>query len=80
MTYAQLLHEIRKELAMNERLTSLIKTAAKQAADADLRRTYSQLGHPEMLRLTGAAAGVEDFAKSITAEPNKFAGKLNENS
>lgn len=75
MNDEQVLLEIRKELGMNERLASLIRKAAKQTADADLRRCYSQLGHPEMLRLTGAAAGVEDFAKLITAAPNKHAGK-----
>ena len=75
MTPDQLLLEIRKELAINERLASLIRKAAKQSADADLRRCYSQLGHSEMLRLTGAAAGVEDFANSITAAPNKHTGK-----
>lgn len=75
MTPAQVIIEIRKELAINERLADLIKQAAKQVADEDLRRCYSQLGHPEMLRLTGAAAGVEDFAKQITAGPNKPAGR-----
>lgn len=60
---------------MNERLAGLIRQAGKHAADTDLRRTYSQLDHSSLLRLTGAAAGVEDFISQITAEPNKPASK-----
>lgn len=74
MNHKQVIIEIRKELAINERLADLIRQAAKDQADTDLRRCYSQLGHSEMLRLTGAAAGVEDFINDITAAPNKPAG------
>lgn len=71
MTPQQALKELRVELAMNERIADLLKEVAKNAADDDLRRTYVQLDHAAMLRLTGAAAGVEDFATLITAAPNK---------
>lgn len=71
MTNDQALTEVRKALAMDERLASLIQQVAKAQADDDLRRTYDQLDHPALLRLTGAAAGVEDFVQRITAAPNK---------
>lgn len=71
MNDEQALSEIRKAFAMNERLAELIRQVAKRQADDDLRRTYSQLDHASMLRLTGAAAGVEDFVKRIADAPNK---------
>lgn len=58
---------------MHERIADLIAIVAKNVADEDLRRTYGQLDHASMLRLTGAAAGVEDFARLILDAPNRTA-------
>lgn len=65
----QALKELRTELAVNERIATLLQQVAKDTADADLRRTYTQLDHAAMLRLTGAAAGVEDFISQIMGKP-----------
>lgn len=70
MTPDQVVNEIRKELAINERLAKLVQEAAKGYADRQLRDTYTQLDHASMLRLTGVAAGVESFAKLITESPS----------
>lgn len=59
---------------MNERLADLIATAAKNAADAHYRNCQNSSLFPDVSRLLGAAKGVEDFAKRITAAPNKPAG------
>lgn len=69
MTPDQVLSEVRKELAMNERLARIIDQAAKHYADRQLRETYTQLDHAALLRLTGVAAGVESFSKLITESP-----------
>lgn len=74
MTPEQALKELRKELAINGRIAELLALVAKNTADQDLRRLYSQLDHSSMLRLTGAAAGVEDFIRHVTAAPNTPAG------
>lgn len=69
MTPAQTLTQLRQELAMNERLAELLRDAAKHHADSIYRSTTKTVDPSSLLRLTGAAAGVEDFISTITESP-----------
>lgn len=69
MTPDQVAQQLRQELAINERLAELLRAHAKTYADTLYRRTGSLTDHAGLLRLTGAAAGVEDFINSILTAP-----------
>lgn len=54
---------------MNERMAELLREASKHHADAIYRSTNRTVDPSSLLRLTGAAAGVEDFINTITESP-----------
>lgn len=65
MTPQQIAHQLKQELALNERLSKLLREHAKNYSDSIFRKTSSVTDHAGLLRLTGVAAGVEDFVSSI---------------
>lgn len=65
MTPSQVVDQLRKELAMNERVADLLKAHAKNYADEIYRRTSNTTDHAGLVRLTGVAAGVESFVDSL---------------
>lgn len=72
MTPEQAIYQLRQELLMNERAADLLKVHAKNYADSIYRRTKNTTDHAELVRLTGVAAGVEDFISSLfTTEKRK---------
>lgn len=73
MTPKQIEEEIRKELRLNRRLTELLTQHAKVYSDELYRSTANVIDHAGLLRLTGAAAGVEEFVGRLTAfEKDRF--------
>lgn len=72
MTPDQVADQLRRELLINERIAELLKAHAVNYADKMYRRTKNTTDHAELLRLTGVAAGVEDFITSLlTTEKRK---------
>lgn len=69
MTPEQRINEIRKELLLNERLTTLLVEEAKHYADASLRKSYSTNDAALLIRQAGLAEGVEKFVSLITKPP-----------
>lgn len=69
MTRDQLYNELRKELLANERLGKLLAEAAKDFADAALRRQYDVTDAAFLVRQSGMAQGVEMFLSEITKVP-----------
>lgn len=65
MTPHQVMTQLRQELHSNERLVSLLEAHAKNYADDMYRRTTGTTNHADLLRITGVAAGVEDFITSL---------------
>lgn len=75
MTRDQLLHEIQKELGINDRLAVLLTQYGKLFADAALRQGYHTNDAAVLIRQAGMAEGTEKFLKDITALPNGAARK-----
>lgn len=69
MTLDQQLTEIRKALAVDERLASMLLQVAKGMADKELRHLYSTNEAAAMIRGTGIAEGIEKFVATITKAP-----------
>ena len=69
MTPEQRLLEIRKELAVNERLGRLITEAAQDFAYTAMRKNYTTNEAAAIIRFTGIADGAEQFAAAITKPP-----------
>lgn len=69
MTPAQVLNEVRKELAINERLADLLKQVTKNLADHELRLTYQITDPSILLRQSAAAEGMERLLTEITKAP-----------
>lgn len=69
MTPEQELHELRKALAIDERLAGLLANVAKNYADTALRKQYLTNDAAALIRQAGMAEGVEDFLKHITKPP-----------
>lgn len=69
MTRDQRLNEIRKELLANQRLAGLLAEAAKEFADAALRRQYDTNDAAFLVRQSGMAQGAEMFLSEITKAP-----------
>lgn len=69
MTPDQTLQEIQKALVGDERLSGLLKDAAKNFADYTLRQSYSTVEPALLIRQSGMAEGVEQFIKTITKHP-----------
>lgn len=65
MTPVQVEKQLRQELQINERIADLLKAHAKNFADEMYRRTKNTTDHADMLRITGVAAGVENFVDSL---------------
>jgi hypothetical protein len=70
VTRDQRLNEIRKELALNSRLTQLLVEFSKDFADAALRRQYSTNDAAGLIRQAGLAEGAEKFIGEITKNPS----------
>lgn len=69
MTPEQTINEIRKELALNDRLSRLLVDYGKLFADAALRRLYQTNDAAILIRQSGMAEGAEQFVKEITKTP-----------
>lgn len=69
MTPEQELHEVRKALALDERLAGLLASAARSFADAALRESYLTNDAATLIRQAGMAEGAEKFLKHITKPP-----------
>lgn len=69
MTPDQIILEIRKELAINDRLSRLLADYAKQYADTALRISYKTNDAALLIRQAGMAEGAEQFVKEITKTP-----------
>lgn len=69
MTPEQTLNELRKALALDERLAQLIRQTAKFMADNELRAIYSTNDTDLIRRLSGLAQGMEKFVAEITKPP-----------
>jgi len=65
----QALDEIRKELAVNERLASLLVEHAAHYASTALRKSYSTNEPALLIRQAGLAEGAEQFIAHITKPP-----------
>jgi hypothetical protein len=66
----QRLNEIRKELALNSRLSQLLLDFGKDFADAALRRQYATNDAAGLIRQAGLAEGAEKFVSEITKSPS----------
>ena len=73
MTPEQTLLELQKALVGDERLSELLKEAAKHYADTTLRKLYSTAEPAMLIRQSGMAEGVEQFIRAITKHPTKTA-------
>lgn len=72
MSPEQVHQQLMQELLMNERVAELLKIHAKNYADDIYRRTARTTDPNSLVRLTGVAAGVEDFIDSLlTTEKGK---------
>lgn len=69
MTPEQALNELRKEMALNERLAGLLKQVAKSMADQELRHNYTTNEPAIMIRQTGIAQGIEKLVTEISKPP-----------
>lgn len=68
----QTVKQLRQELLINERVAELLKAHAKNYADAVYRKTANTTEPHDLIRLTGVAAGVENFVDSLfTTEKRK---------
>ena len=65
MTPAQTLQQLQQELRIHERLAKLLAECARQHADSIYRKTSNVSDHAALLRLTGEAAGVENFINNL---------------
>lgn len=65
MTPDQTAKQLRQELLINERVAELLKAHAKNYADAVYRKTVNTTEPHDLIRLTGVAAGVENFVDSL---------------
>lgn len=70
VTPAQVVSQLRQELATNERIAELLLAHARAVADKAYRDTAKSLDHAFLLRQTGAAAGVETFVRELL--PSRF--------
>lgn len=70
MTPEQRLHELRKELARNERLASLLREVAHDYANTALRKQYQTNEAALLIRQAGLAEGAEKFVSDITKLPS----------
>lgn len=61
----QIVQQLRQELLINERIADLLKAHARNYADSMYRRTVGTTDHADLVRITGVAAGVEDFVNSL---------------
>ena len=73
VTPEQTLLELQKALVGDERLSELLKEAAKHYADTTLRKLYSTAEPAMLIRQSGMAEGVEQFIRTITKHPTKTA-------
>ena len=77
MTPEQALNELRKELAMNQRIADLLVSVAEQQEIEYLRNTYVTVGaHDAMVVSIASGKAVSEFVKLITAakkQPEKSA-------
>lgn len=69
MTPAQIMEELRKELAVNSRIRSLLIAAAEHKEISLYRCTARASGHEALVGLTSSAHAVVDFINTVTAEP-----------
>lgn len=69
MTPEQALNECRKELALNERLASMLRQVAKAMADRELRHCYNTNDAGTIIRQTGIAEGIEKLAVELNKPP-----------
>ena len=69
MTPEQTLNELRKALALDERLAGLLRQTAKVMAENELRAIYSTNDTDLIRRLAGLAQGMEKFVSEITKPP-----------
>lgn len=58
---------LRSEISRSPRLVMLLQEHAKNYADGIYRHTKNVIDHAGLLRLTGTAAGVEEFVAKLTA-------------
>jgi hypothetical protein len=70
MTREQRLHEIRKELAVNERLAKLLIEYSVDHFNVAFRKTYNTNDAAQIIRQSGMAEGVEKFVADITKMPS----------
>lgn len=75
MNRDQILSEIRKELAINDRLAELLTDYGKLFSDTALRVCYQTNDAATLIRQAGRAEGAELFIKDITVLPNGAARK-----
>lgn len=69
MTPEQIISEIRKELAINDRLSKLLAEYATHFANSALRVSYKVNDAAMLIRQSGMAEGAEQFVKEITKPP-----------
>lgn len=69
MTREQRLLEVRKALAMDERLAGLLIEVAQDWANDALRRQYQTNDAATLIRQAGLAEGVEKFIHTLTKDP-----------
>lgn len=69
MTPEQRLLEIRKALAIDERLAELLQLAAIDYANETLRRQYGTNDAAMLIRQAGLAEGAEKFIHTLTKAP-----------
>jgi hypothetical protein len=74
LPYDKALAELKKEIAMNGRLESLLKSVAYHEELALYRSTSKMVRHEELLHVTASAAAIVKFVNKITAfneSPNR---------
>jgi hypothetical protein len=69
VTRDQRLYEVRKALALDERLAGLLKELASDYATDALRQLYHTNEPAVLIRQSGLAEGVEKFITHITKAP-----------
>lgn len=70
MTPAQIMEELRKELAVNERIRGLLIATAEHKELSLYRLSARASGLEALVGLTSSAHAVIDFVNSITAGPS----------
>lgn len=69
MTPEQTLNELRKALALDERLADLLRQTVKAMAVNELRAIYGTNDTDLIRRFAGVAEGMEKFVREITKPP-----------